>query len=173
MKKKIIEWFEIEHELGMAKRYPGFAFQTWCQINEDKIKKVLDVVREKSNPSKEYRKFTSDIDVLKKKYCVNGEDGKPLLETTETGKRYTFEGENKTLFDEAVKELNVEIEKIVQEYVDQINEYYKYITEEEMEFNIKLLNFKYIPVQFFEDNLDKASTFREKCFDLIDTSEFE
>jgi alpha-galactosidase/6-phospho-beta-glucosidase family protein len=167
MKKKIIDWFAIERELYQGVNYPGWAFKIWCEQNFKKLSKVLDPIREKADGSPEYKQFIQDADVIKRKYCKKDESGSPVLETTETGKRYVFEDDQKELFDAEISKLNIENDDVVKAYVNQINEYYKFIESEELEFDIKLLASKNIPEQFFGEHPETGNSFVHYCADLV------
>jgi hypothetical protein len=167
MKKKIFEWFNIEAELKKAMAYPGFAFQVWCTINQKKVMDVLTVVKEKSTPSEAYSKFVQEADACKKKYYKTDENGNPIVKNTPTGQVYVFEGENKVAFEAEIAEIYANNKEVISEYDEMIREYYKYIQEDEIEIDIKLLNEKNVPTTFFELNPDKSMSFLQSCVDLI------
>jgi hypothetical protein len=170
MKKKIIEWFEIENELRKAMTYPGFAFQVWCTINADKIKKLLDVVKAKSTPSDEYNKFADLTEACKKKYC-KVENGSPVIVDSPEGPVYVFETENKDLFEKEIGGIIADNKVVKDEYDAMIQEYLKFIREDELDIDIKLLNGKLIPTAYFESHPDQSLAFIQKCRDLVNLSE--
>jgi len=167
MEKKIVDWFQIESELTKAKSYPGFAFQVWCQINAEKIKKYLDVVKERSTPSNEYQVFARAAEDLKVKYAVKDEDGNPIIDSKPEGKQYRILDKDKESFESEIKPLMEANKELIESYGTQLNEYYKYIQEEMMDIDIKLLNGKNVPEKFFEDHPEQSLTFVEACSDLI------
>jgi len=163
MKKKIIEWFAVEAELGKAKSYPGFAFQVWCTINEKKLKEQLDVVREKSNPTDEYKNFIQKIEDIKKELCEKDKEGNPIIDEN----KYTFSEKNRVKLETKIDELNKENGDIIKEYTDKINEYFAYIRDEDLDIDIKLLNEKNIPEKYFEEHPDLSVEFIQSTLDLI------
>jgi hypothetical protein len=167
MEKKIIEWFRIESELSNAKTYPGWPFQVWCTINEKKIKDILDEVRKKSTPGESYSEFLKKAEEIKVKFCEKTTTGEPDLEGSGENRRYKFSEENKKDFDKEITKLNKENESIIAEYSDMINKYLEYITTDSFDIDIKLLNSKNIPEEYFQEHPDKSLSFLNVCLDLV------
>jgi hypothetical protein len=167
MEKKIIEWFGIEAELGTAKTYPGWPFQVWCTMVEKKVKSFLDEVRAKSTPSDEYNEVMKKAEEIRSKYCEKNESGEPILEDSPEGKRYTFSETNKKAFDKAIEKLNKDSEEIVKAHVDMMNKYIEYVTNDVLDIDIKLLNSKNIPEEYFKEHPDKSLSFLNSCLDLV------